>query len=422
MRDIEGEISHIGGRGDGVLLKDGERYFVSYTTPGDRVRVRTRRKIPEGWICDLMEVLEPGPQRVEPVCQHFFACGGCGLQMLDDAAYAQWKTARVRAALRRRDLDDSIVMPLVLTPPHARRRVEFAVRRLSSAVMVGFHEAQGKRILDIEECAIAYPSLVGLLAPLRAVLFPYLGVGQTLDAKASLTDQGVDLVLKGEFSLTLAARQALVDFARKQRLVRLALKTKDALDVLLIQSVPQLHFGSVAVDLPSDGFLQAAPQAEAAMQAIASTALKGLGPVADLFSGCGSFSFPLVDAGHKVAAFDSNAEAIAALNAAASRAALGGKIVGAVRDLVMRPLMAKELDAYQAVVFDPPYAGAREQSLQLAATKKLRTLVGISCNPDSFARDAAILVQGGWRLESVTPIDQFLWSNHIELVAVLRRT
>jgi 23S rRNA (uracil1939-C5)-methyltransferase len=398
------DILRIGHRGDGETA-DG--IYVPFTVPGDTVVVEG-----EGERARIVEIVAAGPTRIAPACKHFTVCGGCALQHVEASAYREWKRDQVVQALAQRGITDVEVAPLVPVAPHTRRRAVLAARLTRSGIVLGFQERFSHFIVDVEDCPILHPKLLGLIAPLRAALEHELSTRGQGEIGLTLTDTGIDM--------TLGLPHVELDQKRRARLSALAATlglARLTVNAELIAQVhpPSLRWAGVSVVPPSDAFVQAVAEAESAMQALVADILKGVKRVADLFSGCGAFTFPL--AKHTaVAAFDSDADAIAAL-AAAARSAQGLKPVTAERrDLFRRPLLSAELNKFDAVVIDPPRAGAKAQTEQLAVSK-VRTIAAVSCNPATFARDARTLIDGGYALKRVTPIDQFLWSPHIELVA-----
>ena len=416
---LEVEIKTLGGRGDGVADTPRGRVYVPYTLPGDRVGVRLGAAAGDGHAAELVELIASGPARIEPPCRHFHDCGGCALQHVAADFYADWKREQVIAALRRRDLPTDMVAPLVRVPPQDRRRADLVARKVGRQLLLGFHRRGSHKIVDLAECPVLQPALVVLFEPLRALLAGLLPAGAAVEAKLTLTDNGVDLLLDGLAATSAAARETLAAFAETQDLARLVLRDRDAgfEDPIARRRAPLLRFGGVAVELPPAAFLQASPAAEAAMAAEVLAAALGAGRIADLYAGLGTFGLPL-SATAEVQAYESEARLIAALQAAANRARR--RLKAELRDLVRRPLDATELNSFDAVVFDPPRAGAREQAAELAKSK-VPLVVGVSCAPGTFARDARLLVDGGYRLTRVLPVDQFLWSPHVELVATFRR-
>ncbi len=435
MRFVEGVIERIGDQGDGVMTTAQGRFYVPFTVPGDHVRVRVGKAKGAGHAANLREVIAPGPDRVEPPCPHFHDCGGCALQQLAPAAYAAWKRESVVAALARQGLNDkgsrqgldpSVVAPLVATPPGTRRRAEFVALRIGAGVLVGFHQAGSRRVVDLAACLVLHPRLVALIGPLREVLLPLLTPGASVDAKATLTGDGVDLVISGPLDAGGPARMRLAEFAEAQDLARLSLAVRSGApgDILVERRRPAIAFAGIPVVLPPGAFVQASPEAEAVLvretlAALSATVAKQ-GRIADLYSGLGTFALPLAQAGAMVRAFDADAPALAALRAAANGAGLAPRLGVETRDLDRQPLQGAELDRYDAVLFDPPRAGAPEQAKEIARSR-IPLAVGLSCDAASFARDARHLTEGGFRLERVVPVDQFLWSPQVELVGVFRR-
>jgi 23S rRNA (uracil1939-C5)-methyltransferase len=387
--------------------------------------VRVGRAQGDGFAASLREIIAPGPDRVEPRCRHFHACGGCALQQLGDASYTAWKRDKVCRALVRQEFDAGVVAKLAPCRPGARRRADFAARRVGAAILLGFHEAASKRIIDVEVCPVLDPRLVAFMPPLRQALAPLLTVGQAVDVRVTLTDSGIDAAINGDLKLGAADRARLAAFAAAEDLARLSVGDAAGVSVddIVRRRTPVIHFAGVAVELPHGGFIQASAAAETVLVDETLQWLTEARAVVDLFAGVGTFTFPLAAAGaaagKRVFAADGAAQAINALQAAANRAGLS-RVGSETRDLARRPLAANELDRFDAAVFNPPRAGAKEQAEALARSKLAR-IAGVSCNPTSFARDARILAAGGFRLERVVPVDQFLWSAEVELVGLFSR-
>lgn len=428
--EAELTIGSLGVLGDGVALLDGRPVYVALTVPGDRARVRLgdrRGDGIEGW---PLELLCAGPERAEPPCRHFGACGGCRLQHLSDTLYRRWKTDLVRHAFDRRGLGKVVVAPLVVLPPGTRRRATLAARRSNRGVFLGFNEHRGHRIADLGACTVLRPELVALLPELRAVLGEVLAESEPADIAVALLDDGIDLVVIAGRDPDLDARERLAAFAERADLARISWRSdRGAVEPIAHRRPGVVRFGGVAVTLPPGSFLQASREGEAVLVERVCAGIGAAARVADLFCGAGTFALPLatgVSAGGPavrgvvVEAFDQNADAVAALDRAARRAGQGNRLRTAMRDLMRDPLTPRELNRFDAVVLDPPRQGARAQAAALAQSV-VPVVVMVSCDPASFSRDAALLIEGGYRLDTVTPIDQFLWSSHLELVAVLRR-
>ena len=417
---IELTIERIGGRGDGIADHQGRPVYVPFTIAGDTVRARLEGRRGDGQAATLLEVLTSGPHRQPPACGHFGVCGGCALQHLDGSAYQAWKQGRVRETLNRVGLGEVPVGPPVTTAPGMRRRATLAARRTASGVVLGFNERRRHRIVDLAACPVLQPALTDLLRPLRGLLARILTPGDGVEIALAALDGGVDATIAAAGDPDLAAREGLAAFAESADLARLSWRSGKAPAEPVAQRRPcTIGFGDVPVAVPAGAFLQASVEGEAELARQVTSAVAGAGRVADLFAGLGTFSFPLARTA-SVHAVDSDGEALAALQAAVNAAGLAGRVTAEARNLFRDPVTAEELRPFDAAVFDPPRAGAAAQAEQLARSE-VPVVVGVSCNPVSFARDAASLVGGGYRLEGVTPVDQFLWSEHIELVGVFRR-
>lgn len=412
-------IEGIGRFGDGVAMHEGKPVYVPYTAMGDLVLARIEGKRGDGLAGLLIEVLEPGPIRSQPPCRHFGACGGCALQHLAPESYQSWKRGLVLTALARQGFTDVPVAPLITIPPGTRRRASLAFARVGKGVALGFNARATHKVVDIEECLLVEPRLAALLPPLRDLLAEVVPPGRGGDVVLTLAGGGLDVVIEADASPDLFDREKLSTFADAHDLTRLSWRRPGAGGVEpLVQRRPAaVVFGDVPVEIPPGTFLQPSPEGERVISALVSAAVGEASPVVDLFAGCGTLTFPLARKA-RVHAVEGDAAALGALKAAADAARLG--ITTEVRDLSRRPLLADELKRFAAAVFDPPRTGAPEQALQLAEAG-LPLVVGVSCHPVSFAHDARLLAEAGYSLDAVTPIDQFPWSGHVEMVGIFRR-
>jgi 23S rRNA (uracil1939-C5)-methyltransferase len=412
------DILEVGARGDGVAEENGQRYFVPFTLPGETVEAEPLGKRGEGITAELIEVIAPSRHREVPPCAHFKVCGGCALQHWRRDAYIAWKVGLVARALKQRGVEVPTFEPPLVGAPGERRRVDFVFRRQGRRVVAGFHERASTRVVDVGTCVIVRPSLNALLEPLRTTLVDVLPDGAGADAVVNETDSGLDVLVRPHrrLDLSLDRRQALVDLATRADLARLSWGDRANAEPVVVRRTPLLRLGDVSVEPPAGVFLQASKRGEQAMRA-AVAAWTGSAPrLADLFAGLGSLSLGRIG---RLALFESDKPAISALDAAARK--LGGNRVTAERrDLFRNPLTAKELDVFDAVVLDPPRAGATAQAAELARSKVRRVVYG-SCDPGSFSRDARALEEGGYRLDKLLPIDQFLWSEHVELIALFAK-
>jgi 23S rRNA (uracil1939-C5)-methyltransferase len=393
-------IIRLAAKGDGVTA-DGRHAALS--APGDRVT-------------STFEVI-PGPHHVDPPCVHFPACGGCQLQHVDEESLAAFVTDRVVGALAGQGVTPATVLPPHLSPPRTRRRAALRAARAGKAITIGFAEQGSHSLIDLSMCDVLDPRLFALLGPLRGLLATILPDKRAAHVKMSLIDQGVDLLLEGVRVDGLAADEALGDFARQQGLARLTIDEGDGPQTRWEPEPATVRFGGVAVGFPPYSFLQATPDGEAALVEAVRAALPEAGAIADLFCGLGTFALSVGES-RPVYAAEGAREPVLALKAAAARA--GRRLAADHRDLFRRPLVPAELDRFAAIILDPPRAGAREQAAQLAASKA-PLVAYVSCNPSSFARDAATLIAGGYVLESVKPVGQFRWSTHVELVGIFSR-
>ncbi len=417
MRDAETvslTIERVGVRGDGIGQWRGEPIYVPFTAPGDVVQARLGTRRGEGRTAELVAVIAPGA-RATPVCAHFGTCGGCALQHLGDSAYRAAKTEWLEAALAQHGVKPDAIASLQQLPAGTRRRTRFQLE----PGRIGLHARASHRVVNLEECAVLHPALFALVAPLRKLAAQLLASGKKATASATLTDNGVDLLLDLPAAPGLASLEAMARFAETQDLARLAWRDGDAATPVAIRHKAQVTLSGVVVDLPEDGFLQPSVAAEAALTAVVVALIGGAARIADLYAGLGTFSFALARRA-KIHAVEFSAGAVAALARAAAQAGLAAMIATEKRDLAAAPLTPDELARFDAVVFDPPYAGAAAQCRTLAASR-VPCVVAVSCNPASFARDARILIDGGYRLVAVRPFDAFIWSANLELVASFER-
>ena len=418
MAEFETIIDKVGFQGDGITL---EGQIVPLTLPGERVLVRPgKANTSDKNHLELVDILQVSPERVAPVCAHFAACGGCSLQHWDLAAYSAWKRDMVQVLLGRAGLEVAVA-PILTTPPHSRRRVGLHARRQGKQVELGYKARRSWALVPIHACTIADPAIVKALPHLRrlaAPLFEHPKSAPILHVTASLTGLDIDISgvertksggLSGDARMQIAMTAAEADFAR--------VTMGD--DILYGARTPMVTFGKARVGLPMGSFLQASASSESDMVRLVRDGLGGAKRIADLFCGAGAFTFPLAEQA-TVHALDGAAPAIAALRSAIASAPGLKTITAEARDLFRRPLLAEEMKGLDAVVFDPPRAGAEAQSAEIARSN-LGRAVAVSCNPTTFVRDAKILVNAGFRLDSVTPIDQFLWSSHVELIGIFSR-
>lgn len=405
MTDVTLTIQHVGRRGEGMARHEGAALFVSGTLPGETVRATL-----EGDRAGLVEIMTPAADRIPPFCAYYGTCGGCQLQHWREESYRAWKLGLVEQAFRARGLDAS-VRTLIDAHGAGRRRVSIHVRRRDGLVTAGYMAARSHDLLDIARCPILVPQLADAFDIAR-------GIGTRLgdcDVALTATEQGIDASVKAERKIVSEEYSRLAGLVNDLNLARLSVNGS----VIATKVTPRVRMGKAEVAIPPGAFLQATAEGESAL---ADLVLAGIGKakvVADLFCGCGPFALRLGQC-CKVEAYDSDRPAIAALTAAIRMTPGLKPISAAVRDLFREPLVASELKTFDAVVFDPPRAGAEAQAMQLAKSK-VATVIAVSCDPASLARDAEILVKGGYRMTDITAVDQFKWTSHVETVAVFRR-
>jgi 23S rRNA (uracil1939-C5)-methyltransferase len=415
---VELAIERIGARGDGVAQYRGEPVFVPFTVPGDRVRARLGARRHGGWEGCVADRLACGPERAAPPCRHFGTCGGCALQHLDGASYRRVKLERLDTALERVGICPDIVGPMRLVPPE-RRRARLGISRPRDPRLparVGYRERFRHDLIDLRECPVLEPAIFALIGRLRHVACGLIPPGGSGEATLTRTDSGVDLLIEAAERPDLGICEVLARLAGECDLARIVWRSGPD-DLVIVERRPvRVLLSGVAVPFPPGAFLQASPSAE---EILVEEVLSGVGsgrPVLDLFAGLGTFAFALAGDG-PVHAIEGEARSVDALaRAAADRP----RVTVECRDLARNPVPPSALARYAAAVFDPPRAGAARQAETLAAST-IETVVALSCNPATFARDAAKLVGGGYRLERVTPVDQFVWTPHLELAAVFRR-
>ena len=400
------QITALGAQGDGIANGTVGTVFVPFALPGERWARESSGFALQG---------PPSPERQTAPCRHFGTCGGCVAQHLTPAAYARWKRQILVDAFQKADIN-AAVAPLRTISPGSRRRLVLSARMLPSGVAVGYHARGSDRLLAIEECTIADPMIIEALPALHQLAARLLPRRDEMRMTVTRCDAGLDVAIEGgKKDIDAADRAVLADVTAKARILRLSADR----DVVIRHADPVLTMGTVKVVPPPNVFLQASVEAERALIELVSAAVGKAKAVVDLFAGLGTFALPLALKA-RVLAVDSDASALGALDAAARNSQGLKPIEIRTRDLVREPLARKELEGFDAVVFDPPRAGAETQAAMLAKSAVAK-VVAVSCNPTSLARDAGILLDGGYELESLTPIDQFLYSHHLEAVAVFAR-
>ena len=395
-------IERLGHLGDGIAQGP---VFAPMTLPGEDVT----GEVINGRIA-APRIVTPSPDRVRPPCCHFRACGGCLVQHASDRFVAGWKRSLVQAALAAQGLD-AAVLPTRTSPPKSRRRAALSARRTKKGALVGFHGRASGTIVEIGGCQLLHPALMAAIPALKALTV--IGASRKAEISFTITRtlNGIDVVARGGKPLDRPLRAELAALAGQFGLARLTWGD----DLVAELAPPVQRFGTAEVTPPAGAFLQATQDGEETLLCAVSDTVSGARTVLDLFAGCGTFSLPLA-AGAAVHAVEGDAAMLAALDKGWRRAKGLKRVTTEVRDLFRRPLLAEELAAYDAVVIDPPRAGAQAQ-VGMLAQARVPVIASVSCNPASFARDARILVNAGYHLDRVQPVDQFRWSPHIEITA-----
>ena len=403
------KIARIGHRGDGIADTNVGPVFVPYALPGETVTVEPVAGHPDRR--HLLHVDHPSHERAAPVCKHFGICGGCAMQHWSLAEYLLWKRNLVVEAIGHAGLI-APVEPIVDAHGKGRRRAVLHARRSGGDILeVGFAAQRTHQIVAIDRCPILAPGLNGAVPAAWALAELLKPANKPLDIHATATDSGLDIDVRGSGPLSTKLTAALARMAGEHRLARITRHGELALQ----SEQPMLKVGRALVPLPPGAFLQATAEGEATLARLVSEHVGSAKRVADLFSGIGTFALRLAEKA-RVTAVDTEASAIKALERAVAKTSGLKAVETQTRDLFRSPIMAIELKAFDAVVFDPPRQGAEAQARELALSK-VPVVVAVSCDATTFARDARILINGGYKLISVTPVDQFRYSHHVELVA-----
>lgn len=407
-------IDHVGHRGDGVAIDGAQSIFVPYALAGETVEVEDvpghhpdRRR--------LLRVTQESPERIAAFCPHFGVCGGCAIQHWNDEGYHAWKRNIVVETLAQAKIAAEVT-PLIDAHGAGRRRITLHGRMGTHEVLkIGYAAAGSHDIIPVDRCPILDPALDGALEAAWATAEPLIAIGKPLDIQVTATVNGLDIDVRGSGALPTSLITTLSRVAEKHRLARL---TRHG-ELVLLRGSPEVAIGKAKVVLPAGSFLQATVKGEETLAALVREHCGRAKHIADLFCGVGPFALRLAEKA-RIAAFDNDAGAITALQKAAQSTPGLKPLKAEARDLFRRPLMPQELRDYDAVVFDPPRQGAQAQASQLAASK-VPAIVAVSCNAATFARDAKILIDGGYKIAAVTPVDQFRHTPHVELVARFAR-
>ncbi len=406
-------IARLGHRGDGITEAAGEVVYVPFALPGETVEVEAVAGHPDRR--RLLHVDTASVERIAPICPHFGVCGGCAVQHLNTTPYQEWKRGLVIEALAQSGLD-APVDALIDAHGEGRRRAVLHARRGTHDVLeVGFAAARAHHLVAIDRCPVLTPALANAIKVAWSIAEALDVTRKPLDIQVTATDQGLDVDVRGSGPLTASQSTELAGVAGARGLARL---TRHG-EIVAQRASPSVIMGRASVILPPGAFLQATVEGETQLARLIDQHTGGAKQIADLFAGVGPFALRLAERA-QIVAMDDDAPAIAALKRAATTTQGLKPVAASVRDLFRNPLVAQELGRFDAVVFDPPRQGAQAQARELAKSR-VPVIIGVSCNVASFARDARILVDGGYRLAGVTPVDQFRYTPHVELIARFER-
>ncbi len=425
-------IKYIGSRGEGVSNSTTEinyrvnnyTFFIPFTLPDEIVVVKPTLSTSEGIRADLVEIKSASPKRIDPKCKHFFQCGGCLLQHWNFEDYTSWKFDKISLPILK--ISPTTMMKEIKTSSiKSRRHAKFKAKKNKSNTIIGFNEYRSKFITKIEECLIVESKLQRFIHDLEKPLHKLLGIGDEIDVHVNLLDNGIDLLISGIDKIDYHKLNIFVDALSKSSVIRFHRKLKDNTNELLfttdLSSLSNKSFSSITFP-PPGGFLQATIEGE---NAIIESVMLGLNEnkktklICELFCGSGTITLPLLKKPYQIHAFELDEGSLKSLDIATRKESFGNRVKTKVRDLKNFPLTSVELSKYDAIIVDPPRSGAKLQFLNIARSN-VPIIVSISCNVNTFVRDAKILIKSNYKLKWVQPIDQFLFSAHIELVAIFQ--
>ena len=424
-------IDRIGGKGDGIsnnsssnsnsIVKENQPYFIPGTLPGEHIITRPIFKTAEGVFGQLLEITKASTERVSAPCTYFGICGGCSLQHWNTVPYQEWKINRIRNITKKVISPNTVFSKLVPSEMQARRRADISIKRFEKKSVVGFHERDSHRIVDIQSCDLLDPEIINLSNAFRPISHLFIPIGESSRISIYKLDNGLDILIYLQSEPSLEGLEAFNKLAHSHNLSRISMKISSAADIIPIieKRTPHIEFSGVKISPPPGAFLQATKRGTRSITEAVLLGVTGKKNILELFSGCGTLTIPLHHQA-TVHAVEGDPFAADALRRGTVKAAIHNKISIEIRDLLRNPMPADELSKYDAVVFDPPRSGAKKQVEEIVKNGPA-TVVAVSCNPNTFARDSQILVNGGYQLKKITSIDQFLWSPHVELVAEFYR-
>ena len=412
-------IGELGGLGDGIVQVSGKTIYVPFTVSGDVVDIKC-----EGSKGRVRHIHQASTHRIDPICQHYTKCGGCQLQHVEDNYYRNWKTGLIETALINQGIDDADILPLHISPVGSRRRASFhAIGRGGGEIVLGYAQKSSHNLIDLEMCPILVPEIVKFIIPLKSFLKKLLKKKQKMTIQVTRGDNGLDVIFKGKGEITLDLRMDLATLAEENNLSRISwfdtsLK-KTYYETLAERRKPYVKFGGHKVFFPEGSFLQATSQGQETLISTMLQGIVGCNRVVDLFSGCGTFSIAAANYAN-VHAVENNEDMLTALKNSSNLIRGIKQVTTELRDLFLRPLLPHELNKYDVAIIDPPRAGARHQMVEII-NSDIKKLIMVSCNPVSFARDVQGLIEAGFKMGAILPIDHFLFSPHLEIITVFDR-
>jgi 23S rRNA (uracil1939-C5)-methyltransferase len=423
-------VQNIGARGEGISNKFTEmnfiekeyNFFIPFALPTEKIIVKPYYISSEGIRANIIEVIEPSSERIEAKCKHFFKCGGCILQHWDFQHYSKWKSNKVKNPIKLIS-SKTVIKEINTSPLNSRRHAKFVAKKTKSGVIIGFNEYRSNFISEIDDCIILDKKLIELVKNLNPYLNEILKIGQIINIHVNLLDFGIDMMIEGIENIPYSSLLPFTEKLIKKNIVRLTRKLKDNTnDLLFINDKTNLsNLSGTSYMLPPPGsFLQATRNGEMAILESITNGLKGLPQklhICELFSGSGSITIPLLERGYKVDAYEINSDAINAIDIATKKQNLANKVKVYTRNLKTNPLSSFELQLFDVIIIDPPRSGAQSQFVNIAKSQ-VPLVISISCNINSFIKDAKILFESNYELKWVKPIDQFLFTQHIELVGL----
>lgn len=417
-------IESVGPKGDGIASIDGRIVYIPRTVKGDQVRVEIKETNDGLLRGKVLEFISHGSDRILPPCVYYDTCGGCQVQHIGDAQYKIWKSEGVNATLARAQIAPEIWGENVFIPNATRRRATLAAFRESKEVTLGFHQSKSHEVQPIEKCLLLTPALNNLVLNIKPWLAKFLKEQTPTDIQIQDVDDAIEVIIIGPLSRSgepdTIQRKIIAEMCEELNIARVGWQKKEFAEIEPVISITPVtkKYGDMIVDISMGSFLQPSSEGEAALVALVMDAMpkKKKLRIADLFSGCGTFTGPALKLG-TVHAVEENPSAVAALQTGTKR--VQGLTVEK-RNLDAEPLTVRELKNYDVVIFDPPRAGAAAQCEKLAKSN-VQTVIAVSCNPSTFARDAKILIDGGYKFKKLTGVDQFIWSVHTEVVGVFTR-